>query len=119
VTARLNPLACFRAGIQSKEFTMNVRNTLQSIALAAMLTSVTVGGAQACMFGSSPCQGKAERTCPTQEDRHVGPESCGLDKEEVIQGVSRMAAGGVEMAMRVMRAVAEEIDRQLRPADDI
>lgn len=98
---------------------MKLRHTLHSIAIAGALAMFSAGTAHACLFNAPSCQGNSGKACPTLEDRHVSPERCELGKEELIQGVSRMAAGGVEMAMRVMRAVAEEIDRQIRPPEDI
>jgi hypothetical protein len=50
---------------------------------------------------------------------HVSQERREFGKEELIQAMSAMAAGGVEMAARVLRAVAEEVDRQTRTPDDI
>ncbi len=100
---------------------MKTRNTLLALAVTGLLSA---GSAQACMFGApsgqgcrSPSQGAS--ACPTQEDRLVSPRRCDFDKEELINTVSHMAAGGVEMAMRVMRAVAEEVGRQTMLADDI
>jgi len=98
--------------------TMKARKQLALI-VAATGIALSATSAQACFFQGPACQGESARACPTQEDRRIGGESCAIDKEALIQGASRAAAGGVEMAMRVMRAVAEEIDRQLRPADDI
>lgn len=98
---------------------MKVRNTIYAIVAAGGLALSFSGGTHACIFNAPTCQGYGGQACPTQGDRHISPDRCGVDKEELIQGVSRMAAGGVEMAMRVMRAVAEEIDRQIRPPEDI
>lgn len=103
---------------------MKARAIIATIIGSGLIGILSASSVQACQLGnplamSRPSSAQTERACPPRPDMHVSQERREFGKEELIQAMSAMAAGGVEMAARVLRAVAEEVDRQTRTPDDI
>jgi len=97
------------------------------LAISAALTAVP---AQACMFGlhflpnNTSCAAGAavSPSCPTQAQPGGRDRDCLLHKRDLMdaaQAMGSMAAGGMEMAGGIMRALADKAIRSLPPEQGI
>lgn len=99
------------------------KRTMPALFLAGLLSA---GAAQAgmgsCLSGmmnpsSSGCaneQGNGQ-ACPLRDGKTNQGEACAGDRQELMQAVGNVAAGGIGIATQVMRTLLDEANRRVGP----
>ena len=102
---------------------------MKTVSLTSILAAVSVstllfaGSAQACtpfMNSSSSCgNAKAQQqSCPTAVNKGGAGQACPQGNPDLLGAAGEVAANGMQVASKVMRALAMEVDRRMAQSED-
>ncbi len=108
----------------------NTHGHMALLGVLAVSAAITASSAQACMFGlpllsglqNCPTGQPGEPSCPAQGGPSGRDDTCILSKKDVTNAAGSMggmAAGGMEIAANVMRALSGQAMKFMPPPPEI
>jgi hypothetical protein len=93
------------------------------LAVVSVSTLLAAGSAQACMpfMNSSSSCGNAkaqQQSCPTVVEQGRAGRGCAQQNPDLLGAAGEVAANGMQVASKVMRALAMEVDRRMAQNED-